>query len=73
MQLEFNELVKSRTACYRAVRRSRLTNREYTFVVIKATNVAKYATCKQRNVTDYSGDLVTAKEREACLLMAQSL
>lgn len=28
---------------------------------------------KQRNVTDYSGDLVTEKERQACLLLAHSL
>lgn len=26
---------------------------------------------KQRNITDYSGDMVTAKEREACLELAQ--
>lgn len=28
---------------------------------------------KQRNVTDYSGDLVTEKECEACIVMAQEL
>lgn len=28
---------------------------------------------KQRNVTDYSGDLVTGKEQQACLLLAHSL
>lgn len=28
---------------------------------------------KQRNVTDYSGDLVTVKEQQACLLLAHSL
>jgi len=28
---------------------------------------------KQRNVTDYSGDMVTDKQREACLELAQQL
>ncbi len=28
---------------------------------------------KQRNVTDYSGDLVSDKEREACILLANEL
>lgn len=28
---------------------------------------------KQRNVTDYSGDMVTDKERAACLELAQHL
>lgn len=28
---------------------------------------------KQRNITDYSGDLVTNKEREACIMLANEL
>ncbi len=39
----------------------------------RTTMIELDALRKQRNVTDYSGDLVSEKERDACIAMAKNL